>query len=68
MDALGHAAMLAFRLPEVHPSDSDEFRHHLHALQNILLARPATEAAQHRRLDEILTRNTKLRNDTKEST
>jgi hypothetical protein len=29
------------QLPVQHPDDQNEFRHHLHALQNIILARPA---------------------------
>lgn len=26
-------------LPVIHPDDQDDFRHHIHALQNIILAR-----------------------------
>lgn len=27
------------QLPEMHPDDQNDFRHHIHALQNIILAR-----------------------------
>jgi hypothetical protein len=39
------AAWNAFlTLPSLHPDDTDEFRHGVHALQNIVLSRPALEA------------------------
>jgi hypothetical protein len=28
-------------LPVEHPDDTDEFRHHIHALQMMIMARPA---------------------------
>lgn len=43
LNALGAAATLFFKLPAVHPSDRVEFVHHMHACQNIVLARPAYE-------------------------
>jgi hypothetical protein len=44
LDALGRAAMLFFALDEVHPADKPEFVHHMHACQNIVLARCALRA------------------------
>ena len=35
-------------LPEEHPSDAQEFVHHMHALQRIIMARPA-----HRELRQL---------------
>lgn len=40
---LGDAWTLYGKLPEVHRSDSAEFTQAIHAAQNIILARPATE-------------------------
>lgn len=34
------------KLEEVHEDDAPEFRHHLHALQNIILSRSATAYLQ----------------------
>lgn len=43
-DKLGEAATLQAALPSIHPSDTPEFVQAIHAAQNIVLARPATEA------------------------
>ncbi len=43
LTSLGDAWNLFAALPPAHPSDRDEFVAHLHACQNIVLARPATE-------------------------
>lgn len=49
LDALALASRMVARLPMVHPADQAEFVHHMHACQNIVLARPATEAEGRRR-------------------
>lgn len=41
---LGDAMTQFAGLPVVHPNDTEEFVHAIHAAQNIILARPATEA------------------------
>lgn len=43
LDHLGHAIIKLGDLPQSHPADLDEFAFHIHACQNIILARPATE-------------------------
>lgn len=43
LDNLGLAANKLGRLPASHPSDMEEFMFHIHACQNIILAKPATE-------------------------
>lgn len=43
IEAFGEAINLAAALPEVHPSDCDELVFHVHACQNIILARPGYE-------------------------
>lgn len=45
---LGKAANRHGRLVAVHPSDQEEFTRAIHAAQNIILARPATEEQQSR--------------------
>jgi hypothetical protein len=40
---LGDAFNVYSELPHVHPNDGREFVHAIHAAQNIVLARPATE-------------------------
>lgn len=42
-DLLGEAFNLHERLPEIHEADRPEFMTAIHAAQNIVLARPATE-------------------------
>lgn len=43
LDGLGDMVEDFFELDPAHPCDYEEFAFHIHALQNILLARPATE-------------------------
>ena len=43
LDLLATVWMLAGSLPHVHPADAPELVHHIHAAQNIILARPAVE-------------------------
>ncbi len=43
LDLLADAWAGQMALPGVHASDSPEMAHHLHAAQNIILARPAVE-------------------------
>ena len=43
LDSLGSVMGEMNLLPVVHPDDADEAIAHIHALQNIVLARPATE-------------------------
>ncbi len=43
LDLLAEAWQGALELPGGHPADSPEMVHHLHAAQNIILARPAVE-------------------------
>lgn len=40
---LGDAFNAHQQLPEVHPHDAEEFMRAIHAAQNIILSRPATE-------------------------
>lgn len=40
-------------LPQSHPADMEEVVTHLHGIQNIILARPATEYLQGEREKEI---------------
>lgn len=46
---LGDAWSKFIALPAAHPSDAREMKHAIHAAQNIVLARPATEAKQAKR-------------------
>jgi hypothetical protein len=43
---LGDAWNLHQKLPQVHSSDEQDFAAAIHAAQNIILARPATEAVK----------------------
>ena len=43
MDLLGHAVIELSKLKPAHPADISEFQVHIHACQNIVLARPGTE-------------------------
>jgi hypothetical protein len=43
IQTLGDAFNEFQQLPEVHPWDSEEFMHAIHAAQSIVLARPALE-------------------------
>ncbi len=43
LDLLADAWAGALALPPVHPADNPELVHHIHAAQNIILARPAVE-------------------------
>lgn len=43
VEALGDIFNKIVALPEVHPSDVPEAQMHIHALQNIILARPTLE-------------------------
>ena len=42
---LGDCAAAFWSLPSYHPSDRAEFTFHVHALQNIIMAREAVRAA-----------------------
>lgn len=44
VERLGDTAALHTALPQVHESDIPDFIHHVHALQNIVMARPVVEA------------------------
>lgn len=51
LDSLGESANMFSYLPEVHPADKAEFTQAIHAAQNIILARPATEAQMQKRAE-----------------
>lgn len=50
-EILGEAWNRFALLPVVHPSDRAEFVHHLHALQNIVLSRPAMDELRRRQAE-----------------